>query len=54
LYNGDSQFGGKGSGNEMILSGKGDDISFGDTPSGGSGSDMILTGQGDDQLTMIN
>ena len=34
-----------------MLTGQGDDISYGDTQSGGSGNDKILTGQGDDQLT---
>ena len=34
-----------------MLTGRGDDISFGDTPSGGSGNDKILTGRGNDQIT---
>ena len=34
-----------------MLTGQGDDISYGDTQSGGSGNDKILTGAGDDRLT---
>ena len=40
---------GDGSGNDVILSGEGDDFNNGDTTFGqGFGNDVILSGEGDD------